>query len=101
MQAVSITQELVRGATTFFQVSFTMHIQKNGWKLSILDAGFRRKDGLGKMYKITSDGDSSTPGQPVLLDGSGDVLDNPSPSNAVFREFTVYETKAFSALPLT
>lgn len=101
MQAVSITQELIRGATTFFQVTFTMHIQKNGWKLSILDAGFRRKDGLGKMYKITSDGDETTPGQPVLLDGSGDVLDNPTPSTAVFREFTVYETKAFSSLPLT
>jgi hypothetical protein len=76
-----------------------MHFQKNGWKLSLLDAGYRRKDGTQR--KIITNSDGTLPTMPVPLDGSGAVLSNPTPATAVYREFTVYETKAFSSLPLT
>lgn len=99
MQSVSVSSQQVRGATTFYQVTFTMHFQKNGWKLSLLDAGYRRKDGTQR--KIITNSDGTLPTMPVPLDGSGAVLSNPTPATAVYREFTVYETKAFSSLPLT
>lgn len=99
MQSIAVSKVQSRNSITFYQMTFTMHLQKNGWLLSILDAGFRFKSGTSR-YNIVNT-DFTLPTTPVPLDGSGDVLDNPTPATAVFRDFTVYETKAFSSLPLT
>lgn len=99
MQSIAVSKVQSRNTTTFYQVTFTMHLQKSGWLLSILDAGYRFKSGT-KRYNIVND-DFTLPTTPVPLNGSGDVLSNPTPATAVYRDFSVYETKAFSTLPLT
>jgi hypothetical protein len=45
--------------------------------------------------------DGTEPSTPALLDGSGGVLSNPSPSTAVFKTFNAYKTRTFSSLPLS
>jgi hypothetical protein len=93
MQSVTVAAKEKRNGTTFYPVTFTIHLQFNGWLLELLDAGMRYESGTA--IGIFDNG------QPGLLDGSGGRLANPSPSTAVFRSFTVYRTKAFSGLPLT
>jgi hypothetical protein len=102
IQSVSVGEVQSRNATSFRTVSFTIHLQKDGWLLEPLDAGFREIDyASGSLVNILNPGDSEQPSAPVPLDGSGAALDNPSTTNNVFLSFTVYETKVFSALPFT
>jgi hypothetical protein len=93
MQSVTVAAKEKRNGTTFYPVTFTIHLQFGGWLLELLDAGMRYK--TGSVVSIFDNG------QPGLLNGSGGKLTNPTPSTAVFRSFTVYKTKAFSGLPLT
>lgn len=99
MQSVNVSVRKTRNGTNFYEVSFTMHLQKAGWVLSIVDAGYRKKVGTGR--EIITNTDKTLPMTPVALDGSGGVLADPTAATIVYREFTVYETKAFSSLPLT
>jgi len=102
MQRVSVGQEDIRNGTTFRQVTFTMHLQRDGWTMDILDAGFRRIDPGDSTKRIAISLDDGTePTTPALLDGSGGLLSNPTPANAVFKTFSVYKTRAFSSLPLS
>jgi hypothetical protein len=101
LQRVSISNELSRNGTTYYVVQFEIHLQKNGWLLQPLDAGFRERDYSGDLINIVNPGDNEEPSAPVPLDGAGTALDNPSFTNNVTLSFSVYETAAFSALPLT
>jgi hypothetical protein len=100
MQSVTIGEPQSRNGNTFRTVTFSMHLEKNGWLFKPLDAGFRTKiDGV--MANVRNDDDGELPALPVPLDGFGNVLVDPSPSTAIYLEFTVYETKDFSLLPLS
>ena len=102
MQKVTVGAKEERNGTAFRTVRFTMALQRDGWALKILDAGYTKKkaaDPTKREQAILDDG--TDPKLPILLDGNGDVLDNPSPANAVFRTFNVYKQRAFSSLPLT
>ena len=91
-------------AVTFRTVQFTIHLQKNGWLLEPLDAGFRERTSGGPpngIKNILNPDDNELPAAPVPLNGSGVALADPSPANSVFLSFAVYETLAFSVLPLT
>lgn len=100
MQSVTIGEPQSRNGNTFRTVTFSMHLEKNGWLFEPLDAGFRTKiDGV--MANVRNDDDGELPALPVPLDGFGNVLVDPSPSTAIYLEFTVYETKDFSLLPLS
>ncbi len=101
MQAVTVGPKQRRNATVFRTVNFTIHLQRDGWTLDILDAGYNRKDPLDatKRQPITING--QLPSAPYPLNGAGIPLENPSPVNCVFRSFNVYKTRAFSTLPLT
>ena len=101
MQSVTVSPKQRRNNTVFRHVNFTIHLQRDGWALDILDAGYNRKDPLDatKRQPITIDG--LLPSAPYPLNGSGAPLENPSPANCVFRSFNVYKTRAFSSLPLT
>jgi len=102
MQRVSVGAEDIRNGTTFRQVTFTMHLQRDGWDMQILDAGFRRIDPGDSTKRIAISLDDGTePTTPALLDGSGGLLSNPTPANAVFKTFSVYKTRTFSSLPLS
>lgn len=56
-----------------------------------LDQGYRIKDGtdLKDILIEDEDGNKARPSAPVLLDGSGAKLADPSPGNAVFLEFEI------------
>lgn len=101
LQRVSISDELSRNGTTYFVVQFEIHLQKNGWLVNILDAGFRERDYDGTLINILNPGDNEEPSAPVPLDGAGHQLENPSFTNNVTLSFTAYDTAVFSALPLT
>jgi len=102
MQRVSVGPEEIRSSTTFRTVRFTIALQRDGWALRLLDVGYTQKNATTPTYReqLTMD-DGTDPKLPMLLDGNGRKLENPSPTTAVFRTFNVFKTRAFSSLPLT
>ena len=100
MQNVTVSPRQRRNGTTFRTVTFTIHLQRDGWLLDILDAGFREKVSGGRR-NIKNNGDGEAPTAPVPLDGNGQPIDDPTPTNCVFLQFAVYKTRPFSSLPLT
>lgn len=101
MQAVTVSTVQSRNATSFRQVTFTMHFNPGGWKAKPLDAGFRQVVYGGGLENIRNPGDDELPAAPVPLNGNGQAEENPSPTNCFPLEFTVYNELAFSSLPLT
>jgi hypothetical protein len=102
MQLVTVGPVQERNGTLFRQVNFQIQFQRDGWAVDILDAGFREKDPADstKRIAITLD-DGTDPSTPVLLNGSGSKLDDPTPATAQFISFDAYKERAFSSLPLT
>ena len=100
MQNVTVSPRQRRNGTIFRTVTFTIHLQRDGWLLDILDAGFREKVSGGRR-NIKNNGDGEAPTAPVPLDGNGQPIDDPTPTNCVFLQFSVYKTRPFSSLPLT
>lgn len=100
IQRVAVGEEQTRNGTAFRTVTFSIHLEKDGWLLEPLDAGFREIVS-GNRVNILNDGDGLQPSAPVPLNGAGVHIANPTVANAVFLSFTVYETKAFASLPLT
>jgi hypothetical protein len=99
MQSVAVAPKESRNSISFYPVTFTICLQRDGWKLEPLDCGFRFKS--GNQRKVAVSDDATSPSTPVLLNGSGGVLANPTTANAVFLSFDIYKTRAFSSLPLT
>ena len=100
IQSVTVSEVQNRNSAAFRTVTFTMHLQKNGWLLEPLDAGFRQI-ASGARENIRNSGDDELPAAPVPLDGLGAVLADPSLTNNVFLSFVVYESLTFASLPLT
>ena len=88
-----------RNGTTFYPLTMTFHLDKDGWDLKPLDAGFRELSG-GTPVNI-KDANDAPVNTPVPLDGSGVAISAPTPANAVHNSHDVYEEKDFSVLPLT
>jgi hypothetical protein len=101
MQNITITRGQSRNGTSFRTVTFSIHLQKQGWSSKQLDAGFRQIGSGGARENIRNGIDDELPAAPVPLDGAGVALDDPDPATAVYRTDVVYEAKDFSALPLT
>ena len=98
LQRLTIGNREKRNSTTFYPLTFEIHLKEAGWRFKPLDAGFR-EIGYGGLVQIINDGDGEEVTTPVLLDGNGAVLANPSPSTAVFANYQVYEEKDFTVLP--
>jgi len=88
-----------RNNVRFRQMTMTIKLNKDGWQSRPLDAGYRTVYGNGRRL-ITND-DGTLPTNPVPLDGTGAVLDNPTPATAVYRAFDLYPLLNFNTLPLT
>lgn len=101
MQAVTVGPKQRRNNTVFRTVNFTIHLQRDGWALDILDAGFNRLDPLKPSGRSAITINGLAPSAPYPLNGAGIPIENPSPSNNVFLTFNVYKTRTFSTLPLT
>lgn len=98
VQSVSISDAQKRNGIDFYTLEVLIHLQKNGWILKTLDVGFRELDANNELVNILNPGDGERVSSPVPLNGSGQALDNPSPTNNILRSDTVYETAPFSVL---
>lgn len=98
IQKVSAGKQQVRNNTGFRTISTTMHVQDKSWQKSILDAGMREKDGTDRKHILNSK-DKTKVSAPVPLDGSGNAITDPTPANAVYKDFDIYETFNFNILP--
>lgn len=101
IQRPQISKKQYRNDIEYRTISYDVHIHPDGWKLRPMDVGFRAKNATDATQRdqITNDGDGEEPTTPVPLDGSGNVLSNPTPSTVVFLDFDIHEEKDFSALP--
>jgi len=99
-QGLLISERKYRGEVAYHEVSFEIHIHYDNWRYKPLDCGYRKIDySTGKVVNITNEGDSRKPDEPVLLDGGGNVLTNPSPVTATYLDFQVYPELDFTVLP--
>lgn len=96
---IEVGEREKRFTINFYPLVLEIHIRRDGWKLRPLDAGFRQRDDNDELVQITNDGDGQQPTTPVPLDGSGKVLVDPTPENAVFQTFTIYPELPFNLLP--
>lgn len=86
--------------------TYTVEFREEGWGLEVLDQGYRIIDPADatKRVDILVDDEETPPGKqrpsvPVLLNGAGGKLANPSPTTAVFLTFPVHKTLDFTVLP--
>jgi hypothetical protein len=98
VQSVSLSVAQKRNNIDFYTLEVLIHLQRNGWILKTLDAGFRELDDSGDLINIVNAGDQERVSAPVPLDGSGKALASPSPTNNVLRSDIVYNTQPFSVL---
>lgn len=98
VQSVSLSDAQIRNGYPFYTLEVLIHLQKNGWILQPLDAGFREIGYGGDLINILNQGDDERPSAPVPLDGDGHALANPSTTNNVLLSFPAYETAPFSVL---
>jgi hypothetical protein len=98
VQSVSLSNAQKRNNIDFHTLEILIHLQRDGWILKTLDAGFRELNYSGELINILNAGDGERVSAPVPLNGSGAALANPSPTNNVLRSDVVYNTQPFSVL---
>jgi len=97
MSRLAIGDRQRRGDINFYEISFEIHIHEKGWRMEPLDAGFREIE-YGELVQIKDiNGDEVT--TPVLLNGSGEVLEDPSTVNAVYGNYQIYLESDLTVLP--
>lgn len=81
----------------FYPLSITMEFRKEGWKLKLLNQGYKQRGGASC---VTKEGIPVT--SPACLDASGMQIDpdDVDPETATYLDFDVYESLDFSVLPL-
>lgn len=101
IQRPKVSRKKHRNDYEYRTVNIDVHVHPDGWKLRPMDVGFREKNSSDSSQRdqIKNDGDDEEPTTPIPLDGSGNVLSDPTPSTVVFLEFDIHEEKDFSALP--
>ena len=111
LMQIEISEQQVENDINFYVLTFTLEflpVQERGvsnWKLSLLNQGYRQLVAGEQRDIMVPDPDDEAikrrATSPVLLDLDGTVLQNPSPSTAVFLDFFPYPEKDFTVLPLT
>jgi len=97
LSMIDIGEKQVENDVNFRTVTITLEFKKEGWQASILDQGLKEVED-GELKPITIDGKSIT--SPQLL-SDGVHIEAPSPANAEFLDYDIYDEKDFSVLPLT
>lgn len=104
-----------RAGVAYRSLQYELHLRREGWDLQILDQGRLRKgrptptaDEVGfageethKPYPAVVSGTGQDSSEPMLLDGNGAQLIDPTPANAVFLSFGYYHLVDFNNLPLS
>tara|TARA_R110002110_G_scaffold229651_1_gene445200 strand:- start:5042 stop:5941 length:900 start_codon:yes stop_codon:yes gene_type:complete len=110
LSRIEVSDAKIRGDYRYYELAFELHIHRDGWRQTILDAGLMQKDpgvtlaGIAFVPDPTKrvpcvDADGQAVTSPVALDGSGSQLANPSPGTAQYKEFQIYPEVDFSILP--
>lgn len=101
LSGVSIGEWLIMNDIWYRQVQMTIKI-KNSWRFFVQDAGLRRivATGEGDRREKCLNEDGSAVDSPVLLDGSGAQLVDPTFSNAVYNQHNIYPELPFGVLPI-
>lgn len=96
VSGISIGTTQIRNGVLFRTVETTFKA-KDSWAKSILDQGTRcYLEDFGHYAAYDKDGVKIT--KPILLDGSGGKLSNPTPATAVFNTHYIYPEQPFSFL---
>ena len=98
IQDLEIGERQSENGVNFRTVRLSIEFRKEGWALEILDAGFYYLNAEDELKRAIVGGTESA--DAVLLDGSGGILADPIPSNAVYISADVYDALDFSVLPL-
>lgn len=101
--ALDISEFKEKNDIGYRTVTYTIEFREEGWDLEMLDQGFRIKD-AGELKDILvedEDGNENRPSAPVLLNGDGGKLTDPTPENAEFLTFPVHKLLDFAVLPGT
>lgn len=97
LRRARIGQLQIEGDYEFYVFSMLLEFNRKKWTFSALDQGLRYKSG-GSQVPILVEGQPAT--SDVLLDGSGAVLDDPSPTSAVFLDFDIEDEFDFNNFPI-
>lgn len=104
-----VSELIKENGVEHYKVEFSLDYKRDGWGLSLLDAGMFYKDGtkLSECWVYEQDGTTKVPAStPILLDGAGAMLHvtlNRTVTDAdetFYNDYEVYETADFSTLPL-
>lgn len=99
---LNIGEEQIENGFSYHVLSYTLEFRKEGWIEPLLDQGLRILNDDGELEHITiadAHGETSKVSSPCLLDGEGGLLEDPTPDNAVFIDYELYEPKDFEVLP--
>jgi len=104
VRSIKLSRWQVRNDVAYRQLTIVIAI-RDTWHKKILDEGLHALNGNGgdpdygkRMAAVNANGQKVT--RPVLLDGAGHVLANPTPATAQFIDVKLYNEKDFSVLPI-
>lgn len=109
VQRVSVSKKKFRNDIEYRTVKIIMHLDRRGWLGRYLDIGFRKiatASSTGQPIRVPIMMQDEETAElipvtaPVLLDGSGAELEDPSFSNAVYLNRRKYIEADFNNLPL-
>ena len=97
---MEVGERQLRGSTVFYPFSIEVHVHDRGWRFKPLDQGLRQRDPeAGLIHCRNRPGDGQKITAPIMLNGAGVALEDPSPANAVFGDFKKYPELEFAGLP--
>lgn len=111
MQNIRVSERKYRGSTAYYELTFDVHLNKDTWIYRPVDNGLRylatipnestsdSDDTIVALKNIVNPGDQQEVTTPVLLDGNGGIVTDPTPANAVYLEYHIYPELDFTALP--
>lgn len=108
LQRITVGERQYRETQAFYPFTIEIHLHAEGFRYEPLDAGFRVKgepdDPFSRVpvpvrNQAKNDGDELEPNTPILLDGNGAALKNPTPETAVYLDFEIYKSTNFTVLP--
>lgn len=94
------------GDLIYYKVAYEFHIRFDGWKMKLIDKGFREKDGENPdgtpAYIPITNKDGTISSQPALLNGSGKKLTQAqiTAGDLSILEFTINRSLPFSVMNL-
>ncbi len=101
MKNLRIGDQQRENSIDFLEVAFELHYDPTQWVRPLLDRGWTVKDPNDSTKRVRARLDGGElPQKPVLLDGSGNRLANPSDANAVYNEFEDHPTLDYGPVSL-